>query len=147
MLPAQTPNRNVEGPGFLRLSTVRRLLHHQGESQGPPGSRCRMFGGLPCRENAKVVDVLERLVSRHNVGRGLERMNRVDTDSYTALEMKRTQPKSRIGSSLQLKRIRTKCDRKQRLLAVRIQRRQVTMTRATKILNKLNLIRLTSFFL
>ena len=34
--------------------------------------------------------VLERLVSRHNGGRGLERLNIVDIDSYTALEVKRT---------------------------------------------------------
>ena len=49
-----------------------------------------MLGGFSCRENAKRVDVLERLVLRHNGGRGLERLNIVDTDSYTALEMKST---------------------------------------------------------
>ena len=34
-----------------------------------------MLGGLSWRENAKRVDVLVRLVSRHNGGRGLERLN------------------------------------------------------------------------
>ena len=73
------------------LSTpVRRLRCGLGESQGPRRSRCRMLGGFSCRENAKCVDVLERLVSRHNGGRGLERLNMVDTDSCTALEMKST---------------------------------------------------------
>ena len=71
------------------LSTpVGRLRCGLGESQGPRRSRCRMLGGFSCRENAKRVDVLERLVSRHNGGRGLERLNIVDIDSYTALEMK-----------------------------------------------------------
>ena len=77
-------------PGFLRLSPVRRLRRRLGESQGPPQSRCRILGGLSCRENAKRVDVLERLASRHNGGRGLEQLNIVVTDSYKALEMKRT---------------------------------------------------------
>ena len=74
-------------PGFLCLSPVRRLLSRQGESQGPPQNRCRMLGGLSCRENATLVDVLERLISLHNGGRGLERLNIVDTDSYTALDV------------------------------------------------------------
>ena len=74
----------------LEQSPVRRLLCRLGESQGPRRSRCRMLGGVSCRENAKRVDVLERLVSRHIEGRGLERLNGVDTDSLTALEMKST---------------------------------------------------------
>ena len=107
-----------------------------------------MLGGFSCRENAKRVDVLERLVSRHNRGRGLERLNNiVDTDSYTALEMKSTLAKVPRRIIIAAEQNLNEMREKQRLLAMRSQPRQVTMTGATKTLNKLNLIRLSCFFL
>ena len=131
------------------LSTpVRRLrCGLGGESQGPRRSRCRMLGGFSCRENAKRVDVLGRLVSRHNGGRGLERLSIVDTDSYTALEIKSTLAKVPRRIIIAAEKNLSEMRAKQRLLAMRSQRRQVTMTGATKTLNKLNIIHLSCFFL
>ena len=106
-----------------------------------------MLGGFSCRENAKRVDVLDRLVSRHKGGRGLERLNIVDTDSYTALEMKSTLAKVPRRIIIAAEKNLNEMRAKQRLLAMRSQRRQVTMRGATKTLNKLNLIHLSCFFL
>ena len=129
-------------------TTIRRLrCGLGGESQRPRRSRCRMLGGFSCRENAKRVDVLERLVSRPNGRRGLERLNIVDTDSYTALGMKSTLAKVPRRIIIAAEKNLNEMRAKQRLLAMRSQRRQVTMTGATKTLNKLNLIRLSCFFL
>ena len=92
MQPAQTQDQNVDSLAFFASQTLQSDVSFiaKGNRRDLLEAIVECLGGLSWRENAKRVDVLVRLVSRHNGGRGLERLNIVDTDSYAALEMKGT---------------------------------------------------------
>ena len=88
--PAQTQDQNIDGLAFFASLQSDVSFVAKGNRRDLLEAIVECSGGLSWREYAKRVDVLVRLVSRHNGGRGLERLNIVDTDSYTDLEMKRT---------------------------------------------------------
>ena len=89
MQPAQTQDQNADGLVFFSSLQSDVSFVAKGNHRDLLEAVVECLGGLSWRVNAKRVDVLVRLVSRHNGlpgGRGLEQLNTVGTDSYTALD-------------------------------------------------------------